>query len=309
VGNAVGIIGDGEREVLLLGHIDTVIGWIDIRREDDMLFGRGSVDAKGPLSTFVAAATRAIAQLPPNRLRIRVVGAVEEEAATSRGARYILTQLRPNCVVIGEPSHWDRITLGYKGRLLVDYQLHRESSHTAGREGSVCEEMVAFWGRLRQYADEYNRDKDRIFAAVDPSLRRVSSDGDGLTEQVEATIGLRLPLGLNVETLKESLLGMAAPGTLTFYAEEPAFRADKHTPLARAFMAAIRQSGGEPAFKVKTGTSDMNVVGPAWNCPIVAYGPGDSNLDHTPTEHISLQEYALAIGVLTDVLVSLAGDT
>jgi LysW-gamma-L-lysine carboxypeptidase len=99
---------------------------------------------------------------------------------------------------------------------------------------------------------------------------------------------------------------MAAPGHVTFYAEETAFRADKNTDLARAFVAAIRRAGGEPAFKVKTGTSDMNVVGPVWHCPIVAYGPGDSNLDHTPNEHVSLAEYDRAIEVLTDVLLSLA---
>jgi LysW-gamma-L-lysine carboxypeptidase len=42
----------------------------------------------------------------------------------------------------------------------------------------------------------------------------------------------------------------------------------------------------------------MNVVGPLWQCPIVAYGPGDSALDHTPNEHLSLDEYWRAITVL-----------
>ena len=35
----------------------------------------------------------------------------------------------------------------------------------------------------------------------------------------------------------------------------------------------------------------MNVVGPVWQCPILAYGPGDSSLDHTPHEQIELPEY------------------
>ena len=46
----------------------------------------------------------------------------------------------------------------------------------------------------------------------------------------------------------------------------------------------------------------MNVVGPAWECPIVAYGPGDARLDHTPREHIDLTEYHRAIDVLVHVL-------
>ena len=50
----------------------------------------------------------------------------------------------------------------------------------------------------------------------------------------------------------------------------------------------------------------MNVVGPIWGQNIVAYGPGDSRLDHTPQEHIRLAEYTHAIDVLERVLSSLA---
>ncbi len=46
----------------------------------------------------------------------------------------------------------------------------------------------------------------------------------------------------------------------------------------------------------------MNIVAPIWDCPIVAYGPGDSSLDHTPEEHLDLDEYLRAIDVLADVL-------
>ncbi len=50
----------------------------------------------------------------------------------------------------------------------------------------------------------------------------------------------------------------------------------------------------------------MNIVGPAWGCPIVAYGPGDSSLDHTPQEHIELAEFRRAIDVLARALAILA---
>jgi LysW-gamma-L-lysine carboxypeptidase len=62
------------------------------------------------------------------------------------------------------------------------------------------------------------------------------------------------------------------------------------------------QAGVKPTFKVKTGTSDMNVVGPIWRCPIVAYGPGDSALDHTPDEHVDIADYLRAINILKDVM-------
>lgn len=298
-GNAVGEIGDGAQTIVLLGHIDTVPGAIPVRREGNVLHGRGAVDAKGALAVFACAAARA-GKLPGKR--VIVVGAVEEEAATSKGARYVLTQFTPSAAVIGEPSGWDRITVGYRGRLLVDYALHREVAHTAGPSASAPEEAVGFWQKVLVWAARLNQSRDRVFEQVTPSLRRICSTDDGFFEHVEMMLGLRLPPGCDVDRLQKDLLGMAGDAELSFHGHEDAFRAPRGTFLARAFVRAIGAHGQRATYTVKSGTSDMNVVGPAWQCPIVAYGPGDSSLDHTPNERLDLGEYHRAIEVMKAVL-------
>ena len=304
-GNAVGELGEADansRTILLLGHIDTVPGHIDVRREGALLYGRGTVDAKGPLATFVSAASRAA--LPPE-MRLVVVGAVEEEAATSKGARHLLDRLRPDAVIIGEPSGWNRITVGYKGRLLVDYTLSREIGHTAGPEQSVCETAVDFWTGVSRHALAWNAERTQMFDQLAPSLRHIASDDDGFSQTVSMTLAFRLPLDIDIDRLQETLRAMAGEAQVSFRGREGAFRAPKNSPLVRAFLKAIRAQDERPAFQVKSGTSDMNVVGPIWNCPILAYGPGDSTLDHTPHEHIDLNEYHRAIDVLALVLADL----
>jgi [amino group carrier protein]-lysine/ornithine hydrolase len=300
-GNAVGIIGDGAREIVMLGHIDTHPGFIEVRRDDatHRLYGRGAVDAKGPLCTFASAAARVGAR---EGWRIIVVGAVEEECPTSKGAHFAKTQYNPNFAIVGEPSGWDRVTLGYKGSLWLEYVLRRDNAHSAGQARSANEDAVEFWLRVKQYADQFNADKQRIFDKLDPTLRGMHSENDGLYETARLVIGLRLPLDITVAGLEEKVLEMAGDAQIKFDTETPAYRADKNNALVRAFLSSIRDRGGTPGFTLKTGTSDMNVVGPHWNCPIVTYGPGDSNLDHTPNEHIDLQEYDSAIQVLTQVL-------
>lgn len=301
-GNAVGVRGAGPHQIVLLGHIDTVPGDIPVRREDGKLYGRGSVDAKGPLATFVAAAARA--QLPAD-WQVVVVGAVEEEAASSKGAHYAATRYQPDMCVIGEPSHWDRVTLGYKGRLLIHYRLRQPMSHTAGKNPGAPEIAVEFWNRLAGWCAAFNQGRPRAFDQALPSLRHIRSDSDGLYDSLTMTIGVRLPLDLAPETLADAVTSWAGEASLTFTGHEAAYRAEKNTPLVRGFVQAIRSLGGTPAFKDKTGTSDMNVVGPRWRCPIVAYGPGDSALDHTPDEHLALDEYLRAVEVLSLVLEAL----
>jgi LysW-gamma-L-lysine carboxypeptidase len=313
-GNAVGTRGGGPRQVMLLGHIDTFPGELPVRREEDWLYGRGTVDAKGPLCAFAAAV--ASLDIPPG-WQMTVVGAVEEEAATSRGARHIVDHWPvPDVCMIGEPSGWDRVTLGYKGRLLVEVHLRAPFAHSAGQARLPAEQAVDVWNAVVAHCADHNASRPRAFDQLDPSLRHIATRDEGAYGTAQMSLGFRLPPDLSpgdlADDLRRLILGAARPGYaaragggwglppihLTFSGGEVAFRAEKNTPLVRALLTAIRGQGGRPRFVLKTGTSDMNIVGPAWGCPIVAYGPGDSALDHTPEERINLGEYLQSIEVL-----------
>jgi LysW-gamma-L-lysine carboxypeptidase len=307
-GNAVGIVGRGPRQIVLLGHMDTVGGDVPVRYEDGKLYGRGSVDAKGPLCAFILAAEAAAPALAED-WQIVVIGAVEEECATSRGARFVAGQYRPEMCLIGEPSGSDGITLGYKGRLLIHARAEHEARHTAIPKPNAAELVVALWHHVRALADAWNADRPKAFDQLLPSLRRIQSGEDGLREWCEAMISVRLPLDYGPEALRAAIerWGAGQPEVaLSFRGAEPAWRAPRDTPLVRALVDAIRAYGGQPKFKYKTGTADFNVVGPAWGCPIAAYGPGDSALDHTPDEHVAVDEFVRGVSVLTAALRALA---
>ncbi len=297
-GNAVGIIGEGERKIVLLGHIDTFPGFPEVKVDGRTLYGRGSVDAKGPLCTFAVAARQATLQ---DNVRVVVIGAVEEEAATSKGARFAATQYKPDLCVIGEPSHWDRITLGYKGRLLLDWRWEGGMSHSAGDALSPAEHAINYWTGIKAYADEFNTDITSIFASFDASVRDINTWLEGVNGIAEMTVGFRLPPNVNPQDIIDQFPPTDG-ATVSPRGSELAYTGDKNSELSRYFRRAIRANDGTPRFLYKTGTADMNVVGPVWDCPIVAYGPGDSSLDHTPHEHINLDEYLRAINVLTHVL-------
>lgn len=245
-GNAVGIAGDGAREIVLLGHIDTHPGFIDVRRDGVLLYGRGAVDAKGPLCAFTAAAARVGAR---ENWKIVVVGAVEEECPTSKGAHFAKTQYKPEFAIVGEPSGWDRVTLGYKGSLWLEYALTRDNAHSAGQARSANEEAVEFWLRVKNFADEFNAGKQKIFDKLDPTLRGMKSENDGLHDIARLVIGLRLPLDITVAELEAKILELAGDAQIQFDTETPAYRADKNNALVRAFLSNIREGGGRRALR------------------------------------------------------------
>jgi LysW-gamma-L-lysine carboxypeptidase len=317
-GNAVGWMGDGAQQIVFLGHIDTVAGEIPVRlvipetgaeppEVGPLLFGRGTVDAKGALAVFVDAVARVG---PVNGWQVVVIGAVDEEG-DSRGARFVKEHYHPRYAIIGEPSRWDRITLGYKGSAWAEITVRTPQAHTAGQSQNACEIACDIWQTIRQWSQQFNLGRQRLYEQVTPTLRGLASGDEDFETWARLKMGARLPEGFSPEAWYQQIghiLNGVEGAQVAFQAlgfAVAAYQSPKNTPLVRAFLSSIRALAGQPAFALKSGTSDLNIVAPAWNCPAVAYGPGDSALDHTPNEHLSLWEYQRAVEVICGVLKQL----
>lgn len=325
-GNAFGIRGatNAANTLMLLGHIDTFPGEFPVRveatadgsspdpalpfsslSEGYSLYGRGSVDAKGSLCTFAEAAVQAAI---PEGWRVIVAGCVEEEIASGKGSNYVSANFTPTYCIIGEPSSSSRITLGYKGRILVEYTLRRAVAHTARPEPTVAALGSEFWQRVLDWAERENAGVERIFDQLMVSLRSINTSSDYFNETMTLTVSFRLPARITPDDVLQALKAIAQPdGELRAWGQEIAYESDRSNPLVRGLMGAIRAQGGQPGFVLKTGTSDMNTVAARWKIPMVAYGPGDSNLDHTPIENLPLDEYDKAIVTLKHFIEHLNG--
>lgn len=297
-GNVVGEIVRGEGPtVMLLGHMDTVSGGVPVRVEGDRLYGRGAVDAKGPLATMICAAVNAEAF----RGRLVVVGAVEEETPGSRGAVFVReTHRRPDALIIGEPSGWDTVVLGYKGKLDLRYRVECPATHPSSPAPQAAEQVAAGWRTLLSVLGSDPADP-RAGGFDEPTATLVSVTGDPVSAEAEYSI--RTPLGYDSDGLVAELRRLLSPqGTLDVVGSVAACRTGRGDPVVRALSAAVRTRGAVPRMKVKSGTSDMNTLAEAWQVPMATYGPGDSALDHADDEHILLSEYLDGIGVLASAL-------
>ena len=305
-GNAVGVMGQEPKQVVLLGHIDTVPGEIPVRRDGilpyEKLYGRGSVDAKGPLACFVDAVAKVGVK---EGWQFVVIGAVEEER-DSEGARFVATRYKPDFAIVGEPNQWDRVALGYKGSAWANVAVKRGQAHTASREQTAAEAAVEAWLKIKEYVDSFNADKQKAFDKLLLTLRGMESGSDDFEQWARLKVGVRLPVEVTPQDWYSKLEDIAEDTNVERIGfAVPAWECEKNTKLVRAFLRGIRSNGGEPRFVYKTGTADLNIVAPAWRCPAVVYGPGDSALDHTPNEHIDLNEYKKAVDVLSEVLNTL----
>jgi LysW-gamma-L-lysine carboxypeptidase len=307
-GNAIGLIGSGKRQIILLGHIDTVPGEIKVEQMGDFLYGRGSVDAKGPLSCFVDAVSYVGKK---EGWQFVVIGAVEEER-DSDGARFAAEHYKPDFAIIGEPNRWDRIALGYKGSAWAEIKISRAQSHSASGDKTAPEASVELWMNIKTFVDEFNVNRTKMFDKLMLSLNGFESSSSNFEQCATLRISARLPVDVPpddwyeiLKKLIKNLDGFEVSIEPSGYAI-PAWKSEKNHPLVYEFLKSIRQMGGDPSFVYKSGSADSNIVAPVWKCPILVYGPGDSSQDHTPNEHISLEEYSKSVDVLANALTSLA---
>jgi LysW-gamma-L-lysine carboxypeptidase len=317
VGNVIGEIGEGSPVVLLCGHMDTVEGEIPIRFEDGKLYGRGSVDAKGPLAAMIVAASNFAEGNFPGK--ILVVGVVDEEGSGKGIQHFVEEGIQPDFAIFGEPSGLEKVVFGYKGILTVKVTVETPSGHSAAPWlfDNAIEKAMDFWKQINKLHLREEKLKSRFYSITSclTGIKGGNTSASFIPSYCEILVQLRIPPQLTPEQVFEEVKRKidrykATNPKVTVAIEKvdvaKAFEADRRSVIVRALAWGIRKTTlNYASFSRKTGTGDMNVLGNTLKIPVVTYGPGDSRLDHTPNEHIDIQEYLDSIEVLKKTLTKL----
>ena len=317
VGNVIGEIGEGSPIVLLCGHMDTVEGEIPVRVEEGQLYGRGSVDAKGPLAAMIVAASKFVNATFPGK--ILVVGVVDEEKGGTGIQHFVEEGIQPDYAIFGEPSGLEKVVFGYKGILTVKVMVLTPSGHSAAPWlfDNAIEKAMEFWRQINRLHMREEKLKSRFYSITSclTGIKGGNPSASFIPSECEILVQLRIPPQLTPDQVFEEVkrkidryksTNPKVTVTLEKVDVAKAFEADRRSVIVRALAWGIRKTTlNYASFSRKTGTGDMNVLGNALKIPVVTYGPGDSRLDHTPNEHIDIQEYIDSIEVLKKTLKKL----
>ncbi|MUV61467.1 M20/M25/M40 family metallo-hydrolase, partial [Halobacterium sp. CBA1126] len=122
-GNVLASKGTGTPHYVLNTHIDTVPPHVPFSRDGDVVEGRGSCDAKGPLAALLAA----FFAVDPAEGRVTLAITPDEET-DSTGAAAL--DLDADGVVVGEPTDLEACTSA-RGRFQGTVELTGEGAHAA----------------------------------------------------------------------------------------------------------------------------------------------------------------------------------
>ena len=313
LGTVTGTIDAGDGPCVLLdAHMDTVGvsdpgAWsTDPAGElrDGRLYGRGSVDMKGPLAALVHGVAAAGLRCG----RVVVSASIAEEMIEGFATVEVARRVRPDVAVICEPSH-RAVVVGQRGRAELIVDVHGRPSHSSRPDLGVnaVEAMADVLRAARELELPEHPELGPAILVVTDVISRPYPALSVLPDRCTATFDRRTLPGETEERvlaqLREAARTAVAPrgaraevtiGLDRFDAYTgtpveapnfaPAWLTGADAPVARAALAAV---GGEPGHWLfctnGSGTAALGI-------PTIGFGPGDETLAHRVDEHIELAE-------------------
>ena len=311
VGNVIAKKGTGSPKIMLCGHMDVVPGKVKVRKEGDLLYGRGASDAKAPLMAMLFAA----ASIQNNNGTIIFVGAVDEEGNATGIKNLVKKEIGIDYAIFGEPSGINQVTIAYKGRLAINLKISvNDSSHASApwlSKNAIHESMI-FARELKERLEENQEDRSKGMLLTSSMTEIRGGTSHNITpKECETTFDIRIPVDMNCKTIEQKIATLVKEISQkrqveAFYSildETEPFEAPHNSPLVRALTLGILEETQSRATLIrKTGTGDMNVLGNQWAIPVVTYGPGDPHEAHTIDEKVSIEEYLKGIEILKKTL-------
>lgn len=311
-GNLIAIKGAGDPKIMLCGHMDTVPGEIPVMVKDGYIYGRGASDAKAALIAMLLAAS----EFRKQRGTVIFSAVVDEEGNATGVKQLVKSKLPFDYAIFGEPSGTHNITIGYKGRLEIRLTCDvGNSTHASApwlAKNSI-EEIYDFWKAIKSEISVAGNDSRSRANSISCSLTEIigGSSHNVTPQKCKITVDMRIPTTSTCDNVLEKLKGIidrvaADKSVKAAYRIEDKtepFEANHSSPLVRALSLSILEVCKTHAILVrKTGTGDMNVLGTAFNVPVVTYGPGEPHSSHTANEHVKITEYVSSIDVFSRAL-------
>ncbi len=325
LGNVIGRIGNGKKILAIDGHIDTVdMGNIDNwdfeplsgEIKDGYVHGRGTVDQKGGIASFVTAG-RILKELDFDEdLTIYFVGSVIEEDCDGLCWKYIVEEegIKPDYAISTEPTNLN-IYRGHRGRMEMHVHFYGKSCHGSAPErgenaifmaSKVALEIEKLNERLK--VDDF-LGKGTItiseFVSGSPSLCAVA-------DYARLHLDRRLTWGETEETalkeIEDLFDGMNAKVEVIDYKEKaytgfeygmkkyyPTWKIPEgHEIIQHGVKAYTKLFGKKPKIDKWTFSTNGVTINGYYNIPLLGFGPGNEVLAHAPNEKIPVDHLVKA---------------
>jgi len=328
----------GGRSILLNGHIDVVDPGDDARWthgpwsgavDGDNLYGRGSLDMKGGMATYLLALDALDAAGVTLRGDVTIAATTGEEDG---GVGVVATLLRgytADAAVITEPTRL-ALVIACEGSLVFRITIRGKSAHAAARDEGVSalEKFIPIFQDLQAFERERNASLHHPLyedvankVPINVGVVQAGVWASTVPETLVAEVRVGFLPGEDMyafwEQVKARIMAVAEaddwlrehpPALEWFGGQFTAADVPADAAIVQAVATAHERVTGESATieGVPYG-ADMRHFIQFGNIPCLMYGAGDVGLAHQDNEHINLTEIQTAAKTIATLLIDWCG--
>jgi len=315
LGNVIGRIGNGKKIIAIDGHVDTVdVGNINNwsfdpfsgEIKDGFVLGRGSVDQKGGVASFITAGKILKEIGLQNDVTVYFVGSIMEEDCDGLCWKFIVEEdkIKPDVVIVTEPTKCN-IYRGQRGRMEIEVSFHGISAHGSAPERGknaiylaahslieiekLNERLMAdeFLGKGSVTCSQIVSNSPSLCAVADYCrfhLDRRLTFGEDKKLAITQIEELVKPFDGKVEVLyyEETSFTGKKYGMEKYY---PTWKLELDHPVIKKGIDAYKQLfNSEPIVDKWTFSTNGVVINGLFGIPVIGFGPGDEVYAHAPDE-------------------------
>jgi acetylornithine deacetylase len=333
-----GTWGEGERSLIICGHIDTVApgdpeAWntppLEATLADGRLHGRGTVDMKTGLACGLYAIKAVMDAGVKPRGRVTFTSVIGEEDGGCGALATCLRGYRADAGIIMEPSE-TKIAPEVAGAMSFRVTVPGRSAHACVREEGVSaiNKFITLVEGLRELEAKRNRGvDDPLYGRYDtPYALSVGTVHGGewpgtVPEKVIFEGRLGVKVGENRSEARRQLedkVDMVADGDPWLRVNRPRVewagysfapsRVELGHPIVEAVAGAYRDTvGEEPVYEGMTYASDARLLIDVGDTPTIVFGPGDVRDAHSANESVSLEDLDKTVRTLALTVLRFLG--
>lgn len=323
--SVVAVTGHGAPVIMLHAHSDTVpVGeaeaaeWLSDPFVPELrgghVYGKGSVDDKGPLAAMMVAFRKLAAETL--RGTVVLVAAADEEMGGQWGSRWLAEAGHlPDCdlIIVGEQTA-NRVATAHKGVMRARVTTHGRSVHATTPDRGV--NAIVAMARVVLALEAYHR---QLAARHHPLVGQPScnvgviqggSTANAVADWCGVQLDRRLIPGETPEQVEQELRAVLsgvdiapATGSVQDFQYSRWFDSGELTGLGRAFMDCASRHTGQPAEPTGylPGSDAKHLLGVARG-EMLIFGPGSYEVSHSANENVSVAELETCEAILSDFL-------
>lgn len=321
--NVIASVGNGNKTLLLTGHIDTVplYGYPSLLKSkilDNKVYGRGANDMKGAIAAMMISMKKLKEVEHLLNGKVMFAGVIDEELSSLGTIDLIEKKYSFDAAIVGEPTSLN-LAIGHRGLEWVTFKSYGKAMHSGSRK-SNCNAIENMMLLFKNIESSYFKLSHDLLGNTTMNAGLISGGTQPSTvaDYCELSVDFRYLPGQSFKDIKEIIDNEINKLTkldsnyqysydvfekskmINGYYHDACFT-NEDEEIVTITSNVLTKSNRSNELKSFTAWTDGGLINSVLKTPTIIFGPGDLKTAHSSDEFIEIEELEDACNIYFEI--------